>query len=169
MNRAINTQRGASLIVTLMLITALLAAGAIALYLQMADTKSASYVTQARGALYCAEAGLSGARDYVSNSSASWPQMLDTDSGNDPAGYPAEGDLDGDGTMDWRVTIKDDDDEFPTDNPTVDSNGTIFMVSTCLAYPETPREVLELVSFTAGGTNYRNQQGQGAGGTNNVN
>ena len=169
MRRTIDRQRGASLVVTLMVVTALLTAGALALYLQMADTHSAQYVTQSRGALFCAEAGLSAARDYISDNYADWPQMLDTDTSNDPDGYPVEGDLDGDGTMDWRVTIRDDDDEFPTNNANVDANGTIFMVSACLQYPDTPREVLELVSFSGGGTNYRNQQGQGAGGTNNVN
>jgi hypothetical protein len=162
-------ERGAALVVTMRVVVALLAAGALALYLQMADTHSAQYVTQGRGALFCAESGLAGARDYVSDNSVDWPQMLDTDTSNDPDGYPVEGDLDGDGVNDWRVVIRDDDDEFPTNDPNVDANGTIFLVSTCLQYPDTPREVLEMISFSGGGTNYRNQSGQGAGGSNNVN
>jgi hypothetical protein len=164
-----SAERGAAMTITMMLVLALLAAGALAFYLSMADTHSAIYVTQSRGALFCAEAGLSGARDYVSSSAGEWPQMLDTDTGNDPAGYPVEGDLDGDGNNDWRVTIRDNDDEYPTDDPNVDTDGTIFMVSTCLGYPDTPREVLEMISFSGGGTNYRDQSGQGAGGSNNAN
>lgn len=163
------SQRGAALTVTMILVTALLSAGSLALYLQVADTHSAQYVAQSRGALFCAEAGLAGARDYISNNSTDWPVMLDSDTSNDPTGYPVEGDLDGDSVMDWHVEIRDNDDEFPTDDPNTDTDGTIFMVGTCLNYTDTPREVLEMISFTGGGTNYRNQSGQGAGGSNNAN
>jgi Tfp pilus assembly protein PilX len=162
-------QRGAALVVTMMVVIALLAAGALALYLQMADTHSAQYVTQKRGALYCAESGLAGARDYILANATSWPTMLDSDSTNDPVGYPVEGDLDGDNVNDWHVVLRDDDDEFPTNDPTVDTNGTVFMVATCLAYPDTPREILQMISVSGGGMNYRNQSGQGAGNTNNAN
>jgi hypothetical protein len=161
-------ERGAALTVTLIIVVALLTAGALAFYLQMGDTNSARYVTQSRGALFCAEAGLSGARDYVSDNSMEWPAMLDPDA-DDPDGYPVEGDLDGDGANDWHVEIRDNDDEYPTNDPNVDTDGTIFMVATCLDYPDTPREVLEMISFSGGGTNYRNQSGQGAGGSNNAN
>jgi hypothetical protein len=163
------SQRGAALVVTMILVTALLAAGSLALYLHVSDTHSASFVAQNRGALFCAEAGLAGARDYISENSTDWPVMLDGTTSNDPDGYPVEGDLDGDGNMDWHVEIRDNDDEYPTDNPDVDTDGTIFMVATCLNYTDTPRELLEMVSFTGGGTNYRNQSGQGAGGSNNAN
>lgn len=164
-------ERGAALAVTLILVSALLAGGALAMYLQLADTRSAAYVNESRASLYCAEAGLVGARDYVSLNVASWPSMLDGDPGNDPDGYPVEGDLDGDGTMDWHVEIRDNDDELPPieNNTQLDIDATIFMVSSCLKYPDTPREVLEMISFSGGGTNYRNQSGQGAGGTNNAN
>ena len=153
----------------MMVVVALLAAGALALYLQMADTHSAQFVTQEKRSLYCAEAGLAGARDYILQNNTTWGEMLSTTTGDDPDGYPVTGDLDGDGNDDWRVTIKDDDDEFPTDDPYADANGTVFMVSNCIAYPDTPRSVLQLITITAAGANYRNQAGQGAGGTNNVN
>jgi len=165
------TQRGAALAITMILVSGLLAGGALAVYLQLADTRGAQYVTESRAALYCAEAGLTGARDFVSLNVAQWPSMLDTDTGNDPDGYPVEGDLDGDGVNDWHVEIRDNDDErSPVDNDaTIDIDARIFMVSTCLKYPDTPRSVLELISFSGGGTNYRNQSGQGAGGSNNAN
>jgi hypothetical protein len=166
-------QRGAALAVTLILVTALLAGGALAMYLQLADTRSAQYVTESRASLYCAEAGLARARRFVSINVQLWPAMLDDDDGNDPEGYPIEGRLDGatTGPPDFRVVIRDNDDELPpaANNPGLDTDGTIFMVSTCLRYPDTPREVLEMISFSGGGFNYRNQSGQGAGGTNNAN
>jgi len=163
-------ERGAALAITLILVTALLAGGALAVYLQLADTRGAQYVTESRASLFCAEAGLAGARDYISTHTADWPSMLDSDTGNDPDGYPVEGDLDGDGSNDWHVEIRDNDDEkLTTNNANIDIDGVIFMASSCIKYPDTPREVLELVSFTGGGFNYRNQSGQGAGGTNNAN
>jgi hypothetical protein len=164
-------ERGAALAVTLIMVTALLAGGALAMYMQLADTRGAQYVTESRGALFCAESGLSAGRPFVAGNVASWPAMLDSDPGNDPDGYPIEGDLDGDGTADYRVEITDNDDEMPPveNNPELDIDSTIFMVSTCLKYPDTPRQVLEMISFSGSGYNYRNQSGQGAGGTNNAN
>lgn len=164
------SERGAALAVTLILITALLAGGALAMYLQVADTRSARFVTESRASLFCAEAGLAGARTYIALHAAEWNVMLDTDEANDPDGYPVTGDLDGDGTDDWSVSIRDNDDErVGTVDPYADIDGAIFMVATCTKYPDTPREVLELISFSGGGTNYRNQSGQGAGGSNNAN
>jgi len=167
--RAVDPQRGAALMVTIILISALLAGGMLAIYLMVADTKSAQYVTESRGALFCAEAGLTGGREYVEANAGNWGLMLDDDDGNDPVGYPVEGDLDGDNVNDWSVTVKDNDDDFPTNDPFADSDGAIFMVATCIKYPDTPRQVMEMLSFSGGGTNYRNQAGQGAGGTNNAN
>ena len=159
-------QRGAALVITMMLVSALLAGGALALYLQIGDTRSAQYVSEKRAAFYCAEAGLVGAR---SANSGSWALMLDSDPLDDPEGYPVEGDLDSDGDVDWRVEIKDNDDEYPTDNPAYDSDGMVFMISTCLTYPDTPREVMQLVRVSAGQHSCRNQRGQGAGNTSNAN
>lgn len=169
--RKLDRQRGAAMAITLILTTALLGAGALALYLQMSDTKAARSMTESRSALFCAEAGLASGRAYVALHAVDWPLMLDDDDTNDPDGYPITGDLDGDAVDDWIVTIRDNDDELaPAANvPTVDADGTIFMVSTCTKHPEAPREVLEMLSFGGGGTNYRNQLGQGGGGTNNAN
>ena len=119
--------------------------------------------------MYCAEAGLAGARSYIVNNAAGWSAMLDGDPQNDPGGYPVEGDLDGDGTADWHVEIRDNDDEHPTDDHLVDSDGTVFMISSCPKYTETSRQVMELVRVQSGSYAYRNQRGQGAGNTNNAN
>jgi len=162
-------ERGAAFVVTMILVTALISGGALALYLQLADTRGARTVTEKRAAMYCAEAGLAGARAYIVNNSTSWSAMLDTDPLNDPEGYPVEGDLDGDGVDDWHVEIKDNDDEFPTDNPVADSDDTIFMIATCPKYPDAGKELMQLVRVQAGSFTYRNQRGQGAGNTNNAN
>jgi len=166
-----SSERGAALAVTLILTTALLGAGALALYLQLSDTKAAGSLTESRSALYCAEAGLASGRAYVAARVGEWGVMLDDDPDNDPDGYPVVGDLDGDGANDYTVSIRDNDDEIaPADDvPTVDLDGTIFMVSTCIKHPDAPREVLEMLSFGGGGTNYRNQSGQGVGGSSNAN
>ena len=49
-----------------------------------------------------------------------------------------------------------------------DAEGHQRIARECL-HPDTPREVLEMISFSGSGFNYRNQSGQGAGGTNNAN
>jgi hypothetical protein len=151
------------------MVTALLAIGAVAVYLMLADTRAAGHTAKSRSALYCAESGLAGARTYLGSNVASWGVMLDADPGNDPTGYPVTGDLDGDGSADWRVTLRDNDDEFPTDNPYFDTDGAVFMVSTCLASTDATREVMVLVSLHGGGTNYRTQAGAGGGNTGNSN
>jgi hypothetical protein len=162
-------ERGASLVVTMILVTGLLAVSALALYLSTADNQAVRYTVDSRTTLYCAESGLAGARAYVAGNVSSWPLMLDASASNDPTGYPVTGDLDGDGNPDWQVTLKDNDDEFPTDNPDVDSDGVVYMVATCIANTESEREVMELVSVGGGGTNYRTQAGGGGGNTGNLN
>jgi len=72
---------------------------------------------------------------------------------------------------DYLVYIKDNDDELPPspNDPKIDSDLRIFIVSRCTKYADTPKEVEELVEFSGGGTNYRAQQGLGrySGGNNN--
>jgi hypothetical protein len=43
------------------------------------------------------------------------------------------------------------------------------VVAKCTRYADTPREVLELITYEGGGNVYRNQSGQGAGNGGNVN
>jgi hypothetical protein len=45
----------------------------------------------------------------------------------------------------------------------------VFVVSKCVRYPETPREVTELIYYSGAGNSYRNQAGQGAGNSGNAN
>lgn len=162
-------ERGAALPVILILMTALLVLGALALRLTISDTRGTHATVSGRRATYCAEGGLVAGRTFIAANMVSWSLMLDQDAANDPDGYPVTGDLDGDGTDDWQVTIKDNDDELGTNNPYVDSDGVVFMVGTCLAEPDTPREVMQLISVGGGGTNYRAQAGAGGGNTGNTN
>ena len=164
-------ESGSAMIIVMVILVALLGAGAIAVHLQMSDTRSTGLIRSARAALYCAEAGLQRARPIVGANYATWGDTLDGDPGNDPGWYPITGDLDGDGTADYTVTIRDNDDELsPNPNdPTRDNDLTVFVVSTCTRYPDTPREVLEMITYEGGGSLYRNQAGCGPGNTGNCN
>src|SRR5688572_21424177 len=105
----------------MVVLVALLAAGAALLSIQLGSTRQAGLAADQRGALYCAEGGLVAARPVLLANYAGWALVLDADPGNDPAWYPITGDLDGNGSVDFEVTIRDNDDEpAPDDDPTVD-------------------------------------------------
>jgi hypothetical protein len=154
-------QRGTVMILVITIIAALLAAAGVALYLQISSTKAAGLSGHTRSALYCAEAGLAAARPLISAPDTSWSDLLDTDTANDPAWYPIEGDIDDDVTSgtDYIVTVRDNDDEYPRDLNT-DADNMIIIVSRCTKYPNTPREVLEIVSrVVTEGHHYTDQGG----------
>ncbi len=159
------------MVLVMVILVAMLAGGAVALSLQLGSTKQVGLASDSRGALYCAEAGLSAARPVIGARYADWVDVLDTDPGNDPTWYPFTGDLDGDGTDDYLVTMRDNDDETaPAVNDTTrDNDLKIFVISSCTRYPDTPREVLELIKYEGGGAIYRNQSGCGSGNTGNCN
>lgn len=169
--RHLDNQRGSVMMVVACILVALLAGGGIALYVTVQGTKSTGYLKANRSALYCAEAGLSAARAKLAEDPTQWNALLDGDAANDPAWYPVTGDLDGDGAADYEVTVRDNDDELPpaANDPTHDSDLGILIVSRCTKYPETPRQVFELVFFELGNSAYRDQSGQGAGNTGNAN
>lgn len=159
------------MVLVMVILVALLAGGAVALSLQLGSTKQVGLASDSRGALYCAEAGLVAARPVIGARYADWESILDADAGNDPDWYPFSDDIDGDGVNDYVVTMRDNDDEAaPTPNdPTRDNDLKIFVISSCLKYPDTPREVLELVKYQGGGAGYRAQSGSGAQNTGNEN
>jgi hypothetical protein len=166
-------ERGAAVALIMVLVSSLLAGGALAVYLAVGDTRASSYTSSSRGALFCAEAGLASARALIGASYASWPLLLDGDPGNDPSWYPIRGDIDSptDGVNDYEVTVRDNDDEMApaVNNPRRDNDLKVFVVSKCTRHSDTPRQVLELLTYTGGGTVYRNQSGQGASNAGNVN
>ncbi|RMH40618.1 MAG: hypothetical protein D6689_13245 [Deltaproteobacteria bacterium] len=164
-------QRGSAMVVVLILLVALLGAGGVAIYVQLADTRSTGLIRQARDALSCAEAGLAEGRVWAGQNYGLWAAILDGDPSNDPSNYPLRGDIDGDGNDDWEVQLMDNDDEMPpaANDTTRDNDLRVFVVARCIRYPTTPREVIELVRYEGGGAIYRNQSGQGSGNTNNAN
>lgn len=169
--RARSSEQGSIMLVVALILVALLAGGGIALYVQVSATRSTSYLISSRSALYCAEAGLAAGRRISGQNVSQWGAILDGSDQNDPSWYPISGDLDGDSVADYVVTIRDNDDELPpkANNPQADDDLSVFVVSRCTRYPETPREVFELVRFATGGGGYRNQAGQGTGNTGNAN
>ncbi len=153
-------ERGTILVLVMTILAALLAAAAVALYLQISSTRAAGISSRTRSSLYCAEAGLAAARPLIAAQSTNWAEIL-AGTTTDYPWYPIQGDIDDppDGVADFVVTVKDNDDEFPLD-PTVDADDRIFIVSTCVKYPDNPREVMELVSRQVPpGYHYTDQSG----------
>jgi hypothetical protein len=150
-------------------LAALLAGGGVAVYLQLQSTKSAGLVKAARSSLFCAEAGLAAARPVIAASYLVWHDLLDGDPATDPDWYPITGDVDGDGTADYSVTIRDNDDErLPTPNdPSVDIDRRVFAVARCTRNADVAREVSALLTVSSARHVYRNQDG--GGGFNNGN
>lgn len=164
-------QRGSAMLVTLIIIAALIAGAAALVTTQLASTRSTGLTRNGITALYCAEAGLSAARDVVATGHSNWDASLAASFGGDhteplwiSSGITTH-DLDGDGTADFHVYLVDNDDEQPTPNPAADFDFQVFIVSVCDKYPETPKEIRELVQFNGGTQCYHSQQG----GCNQVN
>jgi hypothetical protein len=166
-------QRGAAMMVVMVVMAALMTAGGLAIYVSNSETRSTGYVSSSRQALFCAEAGLAQARAVVTANYASWNAVLDADASNDPTWYPIRGYLEdgATGDFDYEVEIRDNDDEVApaVNDPAKDSDLQVYVSSTCLKYPDTPRTVTELTLYSGGGYTYRNQSGQGAGNTGNAN
>lgn len=150
-----------------MIVMAALLAGATALVsLQMRSTRGAGMTRSTISAVYCAEAGLVRARATVAANYASWNGSLGQTT--EPSWLSGiDHDVDGDGVADFAITLRDNFDDTPED-PAVDNDLTVYLVSTCTKYPDTPAEVTELVRFNAGGNCYQAQLG-GCGGNGNAN
>jgi len=162
-------ERGSAMIVTMIVVTSLLAGSAALVSMQMSGNRSTDLTRTGISALYCAEAGLVAARPVVAASYARWNGSLGT--GAEPGWLSSiNHDVDGDGVADFVITLKDNDDELPplTNDPTHDNDLKIFIVSTCTKYPDAPKQVMELVQYNGGGNCYQSQQG-GCGGNGNSN
>jgi len=152
------------MLVTLIVIGALLAGGAVLVSVQMSSTRSMDLTRTSMTALYCAEAGVSAARPIVANNYLLWAGSFGTTV--QPAwllaGIDATSsrDLDGDGDIDYEVYIKDNGDEGTgTDDPDVDVDMQIFIISRCTMFPDTEKEVSELVLYNGATPCYPGQQG----------
>lgn len=166
-----NGEQGSVMVLVLTILMALLAAAGTMLYLQMANTRSAGMVAWSIRSRYCAEGGLVAAAAIVGANYLDWQQILDGDPRTDPAWYPVEGDLNGDGESDYQVTLRDNDDELPplANDPTRDNDMQVFLVSRCIHNPETPYQVTELLAYTGGGAIHRDMLGFGPSSMGNKN
>lgn len=155
-----------AMVLVITVLAALLGIGAISLSLQLNSTKSATLVKDSRSSLYCAEAGIAAARNELTANRSAWDALLADPTGADFPFYPIQGDIDGDGTADFTVTIKDDGDDLDF---TTDVNGTIIVTSVCDKFDNAPATIIEVIRIAAQGHTYRNQSGQGSGNTGNAN
>lgn len=181
MRRTRRSQRGSAMLVTLIIIGALLAGGAVLVSLQISSNRSTDLTRSGMTALYCAEAGLSAARPVVAQNYTppgtttpdGWATAILASGGGSTA-EPSwlagiDHDLDNDGNADFIVYLKDNGDEpSGTDDPTIDHDLRVFIVSKCIKFPDTPKQVEELVQFTGGGTCMPDQAG-GQDGNGNKN
>ena len=152
-----------------MVLTSALMAGAVALaHIQTASTHSSGLTRTGITAGYCAEAGLVASQSAVAANQASWADALAASAAAapnapaEPAFFSAvDHDLDGDGVADFVVYLRDNNDELPpaSDNQASDNDLQVYVVSRCIKYPDTPREVAELVSASVNGAGYRSQIG----------
>lgn len=168
-------ERGSAMLVTLIVIASLLAGAAVVVSMQLTTTQSSSLSKTGLSSLYCAEAGLAAAAGTVAANYGQWNTTLAADptGSQQPTWLGAAAfshDLDGDGSDDFVITIKDNDDEIApaVNDPTVDSDTKIFVLSTCTKYRDAPKQIMELVGMSSGGSCYKSQLG-GCGGNGNAN
>ena len=162
-----NRERGSAMLVTLILVASLLAGAALLSSLQISSTRSTSLARSRMAALYCAEAGLNAAYAAAARNYSLWNSALCAPSCAAPAQPSWLGasafshDLDGDGVDDFTITLRDDDDEAApaANDPATDINYKVYLVSTCLKYPETPAQVMELVKYAPTAQCYQAQEG----------
>ncbi len=153
------------MLVTMIVITALLAGAAALAQVQVRSTRGAQLDRASISALHCAESGLTAARATVAASYPLWNAVLGATA--EPSWLAGiDHDLDGDGVADFAITLRDDD-ELPVD-ATRDNDLAVYIVSTCTKYPEVPTTVEELVRYNGAGSCYQAQLG-GCGGNNNAN
>jgi len=169
-------ERGSAMLVTLVVISSLIAGGVVLVSMQMQSMRSTTLTRNGLSAMYCAEAGAIAAHQTVALNYNSWGPTLIADPGGSGAQPTWLGDsafshdIDGDLSDDFQINLVDDDDEASgsANDPTTDHNQKIWIKSTCLKYPDTPQQVMELVSFSGGGSCYNSQAG-GCDGNNNTN
>jgi Tfp pilus assembly protein PilX len=177
-----NSQRGSAMLVTLIIISSLLAGAVVLVSMQLASNRSTDLSRTSVTALYCAEAGLHAARAAVAAAASTDIDAAVTASAGGTLTEPTwlstaitAGGHDVDGISngnDFHVYIKDNDDEVITggaNNLADDIDNKVWVVSVCDKYPETPQAVSELLSINVISGKMYDWQAGGAFGNNNYN
>ncbi|MBA3503429.1 MAG: hypothetical protein H0T65_23915 [Deltaproteobacteria bacterium] len=139
-------ERGGAVIIVMLIIAATLAASALLTSMQSTSSHASAMARTQITGLYCAEAGLAAARATVIANVAVWDPSLGAAA--EPAWLGAiSHDIDSDGANDFRITLRDNDDE-PVNDLTRDADQTVFIVSTCIKHSDSPTQVTELVTST---------------------
>ncbi len=177
-----NPERGSAMLVTMIIIASLLAGAVVLVSMQLSSSRSTDLSRSSTAAMYCAEAGLHAARAIVGTAETSDINAAIAAS-NGGAGTLTEPswlstgigvhDANGDGVGgDYHVYIKDDDDEVAngaTNNPQIDINSKVWVVSICDIYPETPQALSELLDVSKENATLYDWQAGGAFGNGNYN
>ena len=159
-------ERGSAMLVTLILIAALLAGGAVLLAVQRNATRSDDVARGGMSGLYCAEAGLNAMRANIQPHFSHWQVGLPHRS-NQPGSEwltAISHDIDGEPGDDIAVTIQDN--LEPDEDEANDSDLQILVKVRCIKNLETQTEVAELLKFTPGSQPYGMQAGGGNEGMN---
>jgi len=149
------------MLVTMVLIAALLAGAAVLASMQMTSNRSTELTRSGLASLYCAEAGITLARRHVVSNFDVWNAALAIPN-TQPAWLASptiDHDLDNDGADDFVVYLRDDDDESGTLDPAVDINSRVFIVSRCIKYADTPKQIEELIEYKPAMNPYETQEG----------
>ena len=171
-------QRGSAMLVTMVIIAALLAGAAVLVAMQLSSNKSTELTRNGLAALYCAEAGLTTARELVPGNYGNWDAALADNCADgdcttlvEPAWLAsASHDIDGDTIADFVLYIRDNDDEVPTPSHDNDSDEMVYIVARCTKYPDSPRQVEELIHYKPALNPYNCQLGgTNSGGNDNDN
>jgi hypothetical protein len=173
-------ERGAAMMVTMIIIAALLSGASVLVSLQLGSNRATDLTRSGMANGYCAEVGIERAAPVVVANYAQWSAAL-CGSADESTCVPASPsneaaifasinhDVDGDGIPDFVLYLRDDDDDPGTvQNRGSDNNLQVYLVATCLDNPDTPRQIKQLVTFNGAGTCYGAQLGncQGNGNRN---
>jgi hypothetical protein len=152
-------QRGSAMLVTMIVIAALLAGAAVLASMQMSSNRSTELTRNGLASLYCAEAGLAAAREYIGSNYGQWNPALAANCADgdcksvvqpswlDNTIFSHDLDNPADSVDDFMVSLRDNDDEIGAQNGSVDADDKVYIVSRCLKYPDTPKTVEELIEY----------------------
>ena len=160
-------ERGSAMLITLILMAAIMTGAAAMTSMQLTSNRSTEIVRTKISSLHCAEAGLAVARGVVKTHYSDWNTYL---AGGEVPDWLSslDHDVDDDGAADFTLSLRDNADEANLDDPTVDNDLAVYVVSACVKYADSRTEVTELVRFNGGGSCYQAQLG-GCGGNSNAN